>query len=559
MLHKFFVVIYIMNKVAGYIRAGVRNGLQNFRQRVPLSDDIISSFENYIIEETLEDLKTFKNGNTLPYINYQIERIVNAIKNSFVEIPGSSPLRIINKTKTQSKPPWFIIKYPKTGIVSDVIFQEIDIPGMAEPLSDSVTWKLRWEKDISMDTLPSATTQTVKQRTNSITQQKVGKYCNSQTFKSQNPWCEKKKTFKYNETYNPSTNQSVIIKSGKSGLGVLELSKLLFSISDQKKRRRYYLDLKRNGDYGQIFSCRYLMEDDPQFYKAIMHPGSRKLGEFLLKGEGSINDLRNIMNNGSFFFMNATFCSFDRPAAKLAQLMRIPVLYEKTLDKRCYFQVVMNYQDIGGLTTQPTTKPLVSSLTGSDIINIVNYLYIQSNGALPRQNYYPMWYQLMCIIDTAHDFRGPRLPKSATNPRGPRTAIKDLMAGLYTSGGTIQTITTPYGRYNIPDLITVIFNKISDIEEAGSNDLVRFSRMYSTAPIPPPGQRFPTSCGASFAMQGNETTSTLNNPRNSVTTLDDLLARINSCIVLDATRRKLPQNLTKRVSFLSAKFIDPGT
>lgn len=547
------------DKITTYIKSGVRNGLQNFRQRVQLSDEIISSFENYIINETLEELKTFKNGNTLTYINYQIERIINAIKNAFVDIPGSSPLRVINKTKTESKPPWFIIKYPKTGIVSGIIFEEIDIPGMAEPLSDSVTWKLRWEKDISMDTLPSATTQTVKQRTNSITQQRVGKYCNRQTFKNQNPWCERKKTFKYNETYNPSTNQSVITKSGKSGLGVLELSKLLFSISDKKKRRRYYLDLKRNGDYGQIFSCRYLMEDDPMYFKAIMHPGSRKLAEFLLKDDGSINDLRNLMNNGSFFFMNATFCSFDRPAAKLAQLMRIPLLYEKPLDKRCYFQVVANYQDIAKLRTQTTTKPLVSSLTGKDIINVINYLYIQEGGKLPEEKVYPMWYQLMCIIDTAHDFRGPRLPKSATNPKGPRTAIKDLMAGLYKTGGIIQTITTPYGTYNIPDLITVIFNKITDIEEAASDDLIRFSRMYSTNPIPPPGQRFPTSCGASFNMEGNETISTLNNPRNGVTTLDDILARINSCIVLDATRRKLPQNLTKRISFLSAKFIDPGT
>ena len=556
-----------VNKVVEYMAYGVKRGIEMFNIPLPKNNEtienLILNFEPSVYQETLQYLYLRRqnpesiNETVLTFVDFQIERIVNALKNTFVKIPDST--RVINIRNKESKPAWFIIKYPKLGTSNNnVKFEEIDIPGMAEPLSDSVTWKLRWEQNITPNILPSAITQTIRGRTNSITQQRVGKYCNSQTFQQQNPWCGKSRSFKYNEYYNSSTNQSTITKSGKSGLGVTELAKLLFETPPEKKRRRYYLDLKRNGDYGQIFSCRYLIENDPNNYKAIMHPGSRELAERILKNEVDSQKLINLMNKGSFFFMNATFCSFDRPAAKFAQLMRIPLLYEKPVDKKCYFQVVAKHEDIRNLITQSTTKS-VSNLTGKDIMNIVNFKYIEEGGALPGPNRYPMWYQLMCIIDTAHDFRGRRLPQTKMTPFQQRTAIKNLMAGLYVSGTTVTQITTQYGTYSMPDLIKVIFDRITDVEEAASDDLVKFSNIYSRSAIPPLGSYFTESFGASFNMQGNETTSNLINRRNGVTTLDDLLARINSCIVLDATSRKLPLNLRKRISFLSAKFIDPGT
>ena len=548
------------NNIFQYMKTNINKKLVNLK--LPLSDTVIDSYIKNLYTETVQHLQntTKTQEQKQAFINYQIKRLVQGIKTTFVSIPNSS--RFINKKTIDEKPPWFIIKYPKRGITSDVIFEEIYIPGMAEPLSNPLTWKLNWIKNDAY-TLPSAISSTTSERNNSVIRQSVGKFCNNQRFFNLNPWCNKTRSFKYTENFNQVKNQSKIIKSGTSGLGVLELSKLLFSTPTIKKRRRYYLDLKRNGDYGQIFSCRYLLEDDSNYFKAILHPGSLKFGEYLLKTQNlDLNSIRNVMKRSSYFFMNATFCSFDRPASKLAQLIRIPLIYEKPSQYKCYFQVVVNYDDIRSLLPRsgPLSSYRVYSLTGRQIMDIVNYKYIEEKGVLPGPNVYPMWYQLLCIIDTAHDFRGPRLPTNARNPKGPRTAIKNLMSGLYVSGINVTSITTPYGTYTMPDLIKVIFDRISDIEEAASEDIIKFSSIASNQPVPQPGTKFTSSFGASFATEKGKNRSYLNgSSRNGVATIDDLLARINSCIVLDAIRRELPKDLTKRIAFLSAKFIDPGT
>jgi hypothetical protein len=171
----------------------------------------------------------------------------------------------------------------------------------------------------------------------------------------------------------------------------------------------------------------------------------------------------------------------------------------------------------------------------------------------------------MCVIDTAHDFVIDRLGGGS----GAKTIVinvKDLLKGLYTNNNI--EVPSPYGRtFPMTDLIETIFSTqfgklvIKNIEVAASNDIEIFVNAVSAGTIPALGQKFTTSFGAS--LTAGAANNTLNQPYTNINgtriTLDGLLARFNSCIVLDSTQRKLPPQVLKRISLLAAKYTDPGS
>ena len=544
-----------------------------------------NQMKNKIINKTLRRLQSATrygqtelasfNNNPDTYIRSLFETLAKNIQKRFF-VAGA---RTYNKNmyKNAQKHPWFIIKYPKTppsgpfNMFPQLQFHEIDVPGLAlPPMSDPVSWKIGWNKTFNGTTY-GYLRMNKNQKNNSVLQELVGKFCNSDSFASANPWCSKKATFKYSQNNTGIQNQKKITKSGLSGLGVTELARLLKLSPTGGKRRRYYLDIKRTGDYGQIFSCRYLYDDaaDPGYYKAILNPGNAYFAkQYLTKPmtEENLQALTTLEQNGSFYFMYATFCTQDRPAAKFAMLMRIPFIFEKPKNKKFYFGILNDPNDLRVLGYTRNIPTDINKLTGRHIMDIVNHNYLLDSGQIPSKGVYPVWYQLMCIIDTAHDFVIDRLGGGS----GARTIVfnvKDLLKGLYTNDDFI--VPNPYGlSLQITKLIEVIFSAprgtplIKNIEVAASDDIEKFVlRVSNTGTIPAPGQKFTTSFGAS--LTAGAANNTLNQPytNNNGTpiTLNGLLARFNSCIVLDSTQRKLPPQVLKRISLLAAKYTDPGS
>lgn len=549
-----------------------------------------TNMKNALIRRTILSLQSRTRGSKNQFINLRnnptqyvtdlFQTLAKNMKKRFF-VAGTNRRTVCNKNKVEKaqKHPWFIIKYPKTPtsgpfymFPQQLQFHEIDVPGLASPLSepDPVSWKIGWNRTDNGTTYGYLR---INRNTNnnSVLQELVGKFCNSETFKSkpQHAWCQRSATLKYSENNTGRGYQTQITKSGLSGLGVSALARRLKLSPTGGKRRRYYLDIKRTGDYGQIFSCKYLYDDsaDPDYYKAILNPGNEFFAnQYLTKPltEENLQALTNLEQNGSFYFMYATFCTQDRPAAKFAMLMRIPFIFEKPSDNKLYFGILNNHTDLRvlGYTPGPTDIINFTDLTGRHIMDIVNYNYIEIDGGrIPAKGVYPVWYQLMCIIDTAHDFTLKRV--------GSWTIVNNiirLIRGLYDNNNI--DVPTPY-RYaiKIQTLIDYIFSgSIGDIETEASNDISKFVLAASRiSTIPDIGEKFQASFGV--YLPSGAATNNLNknvklknkNGTPITITLDGLLARFNSCIVLDSTQKKLPPVLTKRISLLAAKYTDPGS
>ena len=506
-----------------------------------------------------------KYANDPKFMNSQVNLFLSGIRKSIFASGGK--LYRKNRSQNAQKHAWFVITVNiATG---GVTFEEITIPGLATvPLPGSSTaWNTGW--NTSSEYFPHSYMRTNRPNTNSVTRENISKFCDSTTFSSQNPWCRKKSEMKWTEVVSPLNNTITrIVKSGMSGIGVGQLTKLINSTDPRLKRRRYYLDIKRNGDYGEIFSCSYIVNSSvtqPGVYRAIMNPGSVQIANNYLRkptlfdpqtgtplNTQKLEQLRDLEQNGTFFYMNACFWTFDRPAAKLAQLMKIPFVFESEKVKRNLYGWLRNdLSDIVINSSQPTvTKSVIVDsrtipiYTGPDVVNILNYNYTL-DPTLPSRGNYPIWFQILSIIDTAHDFG--KAGRTYSDPRKSRAfalKIRFLMVGLYASNPL--SVPLPWNdTISMADLIQTIFEQIPNIEDAISDDINAFVTNAKQSGTSADGDRF--SIGTINSMFNNRQSS-----------LKMKLESINACIVYDSSKRRVSGNLVDRISLLSSKFADPN-
>jgi hypothetical protein len=221
-----------------------------------------------------------------------------------------------------------------------------------------------------------------------------------------------------------------VVKYGGSGISVAGLSKLISTAGtitqngttySKGKLRAQYLELKRNGDYMQIFTCK-MVNIVPNL--RIIKPGSESIGRDLLNGKQvAYSNLKKLLSAGDFSFKKCCFWTLDRPAAFFAFLSGVPIVYTVAAGQKIYYIEENKVQSVNWANeltkgTGPATKILSSLISEYKKGNHIN-------------NIRPLWYLMMCIIDTAHDFVDP---KRAAPIFQQMEAIKNVLKSLMPPG-----------------------------------------------------------------------------------------------------------------------------
>lgn len=471
------------------------------------------------------------------------------------------------KTKSQEeKYPWYLVKLTNNnrgGV--DIELKPIMIPGFALPLSNygankvsDIIWRVNWNIS-NMNIFPMSTTGTTKNTNNSVKVQSVGRFCQGPSPAS---FCSRKSNnLRWSEVFPNVTrpNKTELTKNGVRGISVHSLTSLLSRSAPSLKRRRYYLDIKRSGDWGELFGVKTI-NDDPQV--AIVNPGNLQFSQEFGLNQWS-DEKQELYNNlrrrGVLFFMNACFWSGDRPACKCAQLLRIPLVYQSPKVRQNGYIKLTNYSLLPYSPVVPVSGPRgvisinnesIQLYTAQSVLSILHYNYIfADSGTLPTEISpgtfsYPKWFQIMAMIDTAHDFgHGNRTYKQGSKARQFALTVRFLMVGLYTGPTRDVDIPTPPGSpsktIKMSHLIHSIFSFISDIEDAIGADLRDY--MIRTGHV--------------FSISSQ--TSTFTTPYENYKSLEELLSSNNSCIVYDQGAGVTP-DLLHRMSLLSAKYSNSG-
>lgn len=509
--------------------------------------------------------ENFRN-NTESFLNSQANIFKSRYNSSFY----TNGITATKRKKTRSseeKYPWYLVKLNNDGRGGvNMTLEPILIPGFALPLGNSGTnkvsdliWRVNWNM-ANMNIFPKSTTRT-KNTNNSVSVQSVGRFCQGPSPPS---FCSRRTdNLRWSEIFPNLTapNKTIINKNGVRGISVHSLTSLLSRSSPTLKRRRYYLDIKRAGDWGEIFGVKTI-NDDPQV--SILNPGNLQFSQEFGLNQWSDEKqelYNNLRSRGVLFFMNACFWSGDRPACKCAQLLRIPLVYQSSNLRQNGYIKLTNYSLLPYSTIVPVSGPRgvisinnesIQLYTAQSVLSILHYNYIYEQGALPRETSpgsgmfsYPKWFQIMAMIDTAHDFgHGSRTYKQPAKARQFALTVRFLMVGLYTGVRDID-IPAPVPRGSPPvtikmsHLIHSIFSFIPAIEDEIGKDL----------------RNYMSTSGHVFSIGAKN--STFSTPYNGYTSLEQLLASTNSCIVYDQGAG-VTQDLLHRMSLLSAKYSNSG-
>lgn len=502
------------------------------------------------------------------FLNSQANIFKARYNNSFYTNSRTATRRPKTRSR-EEKYPWYLVKLSNNGQGGvNMTLEPILIPGFALPLENNgakkvrdLIWRVNWNMT-NMNVFPKSTTGTIKNSNNSVKVQSVGRFCQGPS--PLPSFCGRRtNNLRWSETFpDPVTtpNKTIINKNGVRGLSVHSLTSLLSRSSPALKRRRYYLDIKRAGDWGEIFGVKTI-NNDPQV--AIVNPGSLQFSqEFGLTQWTDVKQelYNNLRSKGVLFFMNACFWSGDRPACKCAQLMKIPLVYQSPTSRQNGYIKLTNPNLLRYSSIVPVSGPRgvisineksIQLYTAESVLSILHYNYINEGQELPSKNSssgkfsYPKWFQIMAMIDTAHDFgHGNRTYKERGKARQFALTVRFLMVGLYTGTRDVDIPVpvppgSPHGTIKMSHLIHSIFSFISDIEDAIGADL----RWYVS------------NTGHTFNI--GATNSTFYTPYNGYASLEDLLASTNSCIVYDQGSGVTP-DLLHRMSLLSAKYSNSG-
>lgn len=443
-----------------------------------------------------EERSKFTSKNTESYINYVAKTIDKSINNNSQYIYKRTEMKSM-KTLEKLKYPWYIARVIKNDDGTRTIRRElISFPVVSKKGDDDRAMiTINWAKD-NANVYPLSKVN-INSNGVKIKSQQIGKFC---TPGRNEQWCQKKQVDRYN--LKPSEQNWMIMKNGSSGIGVPQISKEVKKQSLSTLRKSFF-DLKRSGDYGQIITCKKVNDDDSLY---ILNPGSEELGKKFLYNEWTSEEKRNYLENikksRRYAYKKCCFWSFDRLACLLALLMRVPFVYQKG---KTYF-----FSDGSTNVTQKNVneKALSFVLKKYGENRVFNY-----NSSKP-----PIWYLLLSIIDTAHDFgHGDRIKKGGGSSYQFKHMVMDSLRPLIEKE-SLEFIDINENK----SFIDSVFSRIKNIEEAVSIYLIQNSKEIDI------------------------------NDNLFLTKLesDDM------CIVFDAGN--LPKKFRHLSALLSAKYADPG-
>ena len=295
-------------------------------------------------------------------------------------------------------------------------------------------WYVNWLRNAPINAFPLAQISTTVPTAspNSVRAQLVGKVCGLQSVV---PGLVRKcapggslsgsKNIRNQYTYLLNGNTYTAFKGGSTGLSIAQLAKIVKSIGTSNYRNRAqaradFLELKRNGDYGEVFTLYYLNSNDNAF---IMKPGDAIIANEINR-TGTINqEASDLLDRGknlnSFFYAKGCFWSTDRPSIFLCILLNIPYVRSISRGNMLWYCLDLTrggplerlINQYGGVLSRiPAINDGITegAFTATQVNYVQNILdmriseFIANPRATP--NFNALWFLMMCVIDTAHDF-----------------------------------------------------------------------------------------------------------------------------------------------------------
>ena len=312
----------------------------------------------------------------------------------------------------------------------------------------------------------------------------------------------------------------VVYKYGNSGIGIKSLIKLIQNINtvptiDPKSQQRVtiskgklrtqFLELKRNGDYGQVFTCKTINSDNNLY---AVKPGTDEIASKLISDRSqAIADLVRMVKVDNFYFKKCCFWSNDGPSCFFALLLGVPFVFKVLETPKTYRYFPENWS-----TTGNNGQILVDSFRdASPPIQQIVSRWHRARGQLDNS-----WFLLMGVVDTAHDFAVP-------SEFQVKIMIRDLMKRLVDQGDA--------------PLVDIIFTQIKSKIEPSMTDFIKLH-----APFKPP--RDPGGCNQLLARFDNDTRAQQTGNK--------------MCLVFDAGTKPVGE-LATRTAMFACNYSDPSS
>ena len=438
--------------------------------------------------------------------------------------------------------PWILLELNSSG---EPIVRSVFVPGY----SSAKGWEINWVRNVPLEAFPLSRIQEVFNSAitsnNTVRSQTVGKVCKAgfpplqsrcgTPGGSSGSWSGRNIRNRYAYIYDLSTQSYNTYKNGISGLSVDQLAKIIIRIgktnsTNRAKARADFLELKRNGDYGEVFTIYELNSNLGTF---IMKPGDISLAQTIINNGGNIPPGFDRLVSNNFYYTNGCFWSTDRPALFLCILLNIP--FVRTIGRTYYFNLENPFYELLRLLNGRPLKVAIP-YQGESGITQANYEaacdilddIIANRGAGRQPNFNNIWFLKMCVIDTAHDFGNDSTRAKMAASRQQRIMMKDIMIGMgirrganSPSGSWKTFVDSVWSAKDVEFVMGKIINSIS--QQTSSADQVRYQ------------------------------SSNTRNPLNILSIVDSK----DMCIIWDSGSSP-PGELINRTALAAAKFLDPA-
>ena len=367
------------------------------------------------------------------------------------------------RTAAQIRYPWLLVDSSQDVpvVVSTMV------PGFSEN-----RWSIDWVRNSQPEAFPlSQITSFGVSPNNSVKSQTVGKVCSARipglSSRCSRTWMSKSIRDRYAYIYNSANRTFDTYKNGVSGLSVDQLAKIIVRIgktnsTNRTKARADFIELKRNGDYGEIYTLYYL-----NLYETtnILKPGDLSLAYDIVQSGGVIPPSVDATLGNNFYFNKGCFWSTDRPAIFLCILEDVP--FVRTTGRTYHYNLgspktdlltFLSGSDLKTVMPHETADTISQSKydTACDIVQgVINDRYLNN----------PVWFYKLCVIDSAHDFGHDSQRAKTALTFQQREMIKNVLIAigsrrspLFDWGGFVNSV---WAASSIEYVIGKLINRLS--------------------------------------------------------------------------------------------------
>ena len=403
-------------------------------------------FKGYISRKTSK-IDYSNSTSNAHFLNKSITKYFGVINNKITKVNRKI------KAKTGYFIPWILVKFKNQKTYNNLkINKNIIIPGIKK------NWLLNYNNNPfnfpSVRLLPRKNN--IKNTLNSV---HIGDICktNRENENYKNTCGLKTNGF---GIYTTTTNKFRILKRNMRGLSIGAIEKILkrkvglYNISTKPSLMAEIIELKRNGDYGQIAVCEKLNTDNDVH---ILEPFDRDilvLVKQIITRQGALKIVTEEIKkkllektlNKDFFYDKAVYYSNDRPACFSCLIKNIPYMFRPTGNGNIYGnfnKFNIEYKTDATIKLNPTNASLI----------VHDLIYNDGNG------------KKLAIMDTFHDFTiGTK--KGNWTKLAEKTHITKLKYIMYKAAGEnykdfINLFDSISVKKNVEDIMGEILKKYS--------------------------------------------------------------------------------------------------